>query len=573
MFCTTTEHKRRNHSGGSAANSVFLLPALALALLLSLLSGCDDGTTFVPAAPDAPTSLTATWGDRIVTLSWAAPAAAESSSSDPTHYSIYRGTTPGEDIYPVAEDGTESNLSENDQLAEVELARVESTETTYIDFTAANYDVYYYRILAVNDGGVSSPSNEVLALPKDFSAQVQKVVSPSPFENEKSGHAVAIGDGFALVGNFTTGSPVVYGYDRQDDGTWSNVESLTGSEIADGSTFGAAIALDGDTVVIGSPSDVDLLDTFAIGGAVYVYERQSDGTWSETAVLRASDRQDNDHFGFSVAIDGDTLVVGAEREDGGTDDPLSNAGAAYVYRKQTDDTWFQTAILQASDAQLSDFFGYAVAVSGNYIVVGAPNEDGGTAGSIVSAGAAYVFEKQTDGTWDQTAILQSGSPETLDNFGASIAMSGDMVLIGSPGDRGVQDTLSGAGAVHILERQEEDGSWLETAVLSASDGAANENFGASIAIGTEFTVIGATSGSDFSEADTTKINAGAAYVFQQESDGTWTQLAILRPDDGQLDDQFGISLAVYGNEIVVGADLEDGGTDDPTTSAGAAYFY
>ena len=139
--------------------------------------------------------------------------------------------------------------------------------------------------------------------------------------------------------------------------------------------------------------------------------------WVETAILRASDARANDEFGWSVSVSGDRLVVGAPFEDGGAGNPASSSGAAYVFERDGAGTWSEIAILRASDAQADDYFGISVSISGDRLVVGAYEEDGGTGDPVQNSGAAYVFERNGAGTWSETAILRASDAQERDYFG------------------------------------------------------------------------------------------------------------------------------------------------------------
>ena len=178
------------------------------------------------------------------------------------------------------------------------------------------------------------------------------------------------------------------------------------------------------------------------------------GTWVEKNILHASDLQADDSFGWSVSISGDYAIVGAYVEDGGTGDPASNAGAAYIFeRNATSGIWEQKKILHASDLQASDSFGQSVAINGDNAVVGAYFEDGGTSDPASNAGAAYIFERNaTSETWEQKKILHASDLQADDSLGQSVAISNDYAVVGASGeDGGTGDPASNAGAAYVYE--------------------------------------------------------------------------------------------------------------------------
>jgi hypothetical protein len=303
---------------------------------------------------------------------------------------------------------------------------------------------------------------------------------------------------------------------------------LTASDGADGDLFGTsvAVAADGTTALIGAPDQDDY------AGAVYVFVRTRTG-WQQTAELTASDGVSGDAFGTSVAVaaDGTTVVIGAPYRD-------SLAGAVYVFAR-TRTGWQQTAELTASDAASPDEFGTSVAVAadGTTALIGAPNHD-------LNTGAVYVFARTRAG-WMQTGELTASDGAGGDHFGTSVAVAADgtTVVIGAP----YRDSL--AGAVYVFART--GAGWMQTAELTASDGAGGDHFGTSVAVAADGTsaLIGAPN------RDT---STGAVYVFARTGAG-WMQTGELTASDGGGGDHFGTSVAVAadGTSALIGAPNRD----------------
>jgi hypothetical protein len=272
------------------------------------------------------------------------------------------------------------------------------------------------------------------------------------------------------------------------------------------------------------------------------------------AKLTASDGAAYDDFGYSVAISGDTVVVGTHYDD----DNGFESGSAYVFeRNQTGaDNWGQVAKLTASDAAADDRFGVSVAISGDTVVVGAWGDaDNGT-----QSGSAYVFERNQTGAdnWGQVAKLTASDAAAGDWFGYSVAISGDTVVVGAPGD---DDNGSQSGSAYVFGRNQTGAdNWGQVAKLTASDGAAGDWFGYSVAISGDTVVVGAPYDDD------NGAYSGSAYVFERNQTGAdnWGQVAKLTASDAAAVDCFGISVAISGDAgaIVVGADWDDdNGTD------------
>jgi len=392
---------------------------------------------------------------------------------------------------------------------------------------------------------------------------------------------------------------------------------LKASNTGAADNFGFSVAIDGDTVVVGaygeSSNSTGVNGTQSdnsanYAGAAYVFVRSS-GTWSQQAYLKASNTEANDSFGLSVAISGDTVVVGAPLESSNStgvngtqsDNSASNAGAAYVFVR-TSGNWRQQAYLKASNTEAIDSFGYSVAISGDTLVLGAYAESSNATGvngtqsdnSAFGAGAAYVFVRSSgSGTWSQQAYLKASNTGAGDYYGSSVAISGNTVVVGAyyeasnaTGVNGTEsnNSVSAAGAAYVFVRIA--GTWSQQAYLKASNTEANDFFGYSVAISGDTVVVGAVgedgnaTGVNGKESNNSASAAGAAYVFVRSS-GTWTQQAYLKASNTGANDEFGVLVAISGDTVVVGAYAEDSNanvvngtqTNNSATDAGAAYVF
>ena len=317
---------------------------------------------------------------------------------------------------------------------------------------------------------------------------------------------------------------------------WIELARLTASDAAaDDHLFGNAVAITDETVVVGARSYND------VQGAAYVFA-QVGGSWTETAKLAPSNIAAGDfsQFGGSVAIEGATVVVGAQGADvNGNQDQ----GAAYVFTKIAD-RWIETAQLTASDGAAGDQFGNDVAIDGDTIVVGAWNAD-------LDQGATYVFTR-TRGTWTEAMRLVP-SQGTQEFFGQSVAIDGDRVVVGATNQGNI------AGSAHVFTRY---GSvWIEDQLV-ASDGFAGNSFGFDVAVSGDRVVVGARNAVN----DGSSLN-GAAYIFSLTGSG-WAQKKLVSP--GEPYDSFGGAVAIDGNTVVIGApDADVGGK----INQGAAYVF
>lgn len=401
----------------------------------------------------------------------------------------------------------------------------------------------------------------------------------------------------------------VYVY-RTDGTSWTQEAYLKPHQTAAGQRFGWSLSLDGDTLAVGMPFDSgDGQDPNGapFSGSVVVFERSPNG-WAQSAFLKAPVVGLNDRFGISVDLDGDTLVVGASGEDstatgGPANDGATDAGAAYVFER-SGSAWTQTGFLKASNADgatingLGDYFGEAVAVAGDRIVVGAPFEDSDalevdgdmTSNAFVNSGAAYVFVRDANG-WTQEAYLKPNNTQTTMNFGLSLGIDGGHVVVGAPfessGSSGVNGTSSGgsvslSGAAYLYKRS--GSTWDFTDHFKASNSAVSSQFGRALAIENGVIAIGArnedsnATGLNGDESNTLASNSGAAYVFTESVQG-WSQFAYVKSTNTEASDAFGWALALEDEMLLASAVLEDSSatgvdgdqSDNGALQAGAAY--
>ena len=361
-----------------------------------------------------------------------------------------------------------------------------------------------------------------------------------------------------------SGSAYVFTRDTAGNLTsgWTQVAKLTadaGGPAHD--KFGHSVSIDGDTVVIGVRED----DDPANSGSAYVFARVTAGDltsgWTRIAKLTAADGASSDEFGVSVSIDGDTMVVGANLDD----DDGTDSGSAYVFTRVTPGDpasgWTQVAKLTADDAAASAQFGMSVSIDGDTVVVGAH-------GTGAYTGSAYVFTRDTGGdlasNWTQVAKLTDAG--AADNyFGRSVSIDGDTMVVGAHAN--TNDDGPHSGSVYVYTRDTAGNlasGWTQVAKLTADDGAADDSFGMSVSIDGDTMVIGATQDDDKGD------KSGSAYVFMRATAGDltsgWTQVAKLTAGDGAANDEFGSSVSIDGDAVVIGAVQSQ-------TSSGSAYVF
>jgi hypothetical protein len=342
------------------------------------------------------------------------------------------------------------------------------------------------------------------------------------------GETMVIGAASDFENGDFSGSAFIYTRTGGVNGTWSLQQKITASDGIAHDNFGSSVSIDGNTVVVGAY--VNSYSSYGREGRAYVFVRNGT-TWTEQQKLTASDGTAGDYFGAATDISGDTVVVGALSDD----HTSVNAGSAYVYVRNGT-TWTQQKKLTASDPATTDQFGSTVAIDGNTVIIGAAYDDDLGAFS----GSAYIFVRNGT-TWTQQKKLNSNATQGIGNydlFGSSVDIHGETVVIGAIG--------AGNGEVHVYTRT--GTNWFLQQKLTASDGAAYDSFGYSVAIYDDVVVMGAVGDDDKGE------RSGSAYAFTR-SGTTWTQQQKLLTNSSNhtSDVYFGQSIAVSGLVSVVGA--------------------
>jgi hypothetical protein len=336
---------------------------------------------------------------------------------------------------------------------------------------------------------------------------------------------------------------------RYNGTSWVQEAILTASDKARDDNFGRSVSISGDVAIVGayyaSPGGI------INAGKAYIF-RYNGTSWIEEAILTASDKARGDWFGGSVSISGDVAIVGANLANPGR---TRDAGKAYIFR-YNGTSWIQEAILTASSKAEDDQFGWSVSISGDVAIVSAPYAN---PGRTTNAGKAYIF-RYNGTSWVQEAILTASDKAVGDWFGGSVSISGNVVIVGAT--YADPDGTEDAGKAYIFRYN--GTSWVQEAILTASDKAANDNFGNSVSISGDVAIVGAY----YASPDRT-IDAGKAYIFKYNGT-SWIEEDILIAPDKARGDNFGFSVSISENIAIVGAYLADPGR---TTNAGKAYIF
>ncbi|WP_047545506.1 T9SS type A sorting domain-containing protein [Psychroserpens sp. Hel_I_66] len=290
---------------------------------------------------------------------------------------------------------------------------------------------------------------------------VQKLIASHRETTRQFGRCVAISSNFAIVGvdqenydvageNFVQNAGAAYVFERNNAGEWIEVQKIVASERSTFDYFGYnGLSIDGNYAVIGAmqeDEDENEVNTMPSAGSAYIFERNTSGVWNEIQKIVASDRTQGAYFGWSLAIDGNSIVVGSNQDNNFT-------GAAYVFEKDENDIWNQVQKLTASNSDNGDQFGFDLDIDGNRIIIGARYRDIGSPGDD---GGAYIFEKQS-GTWEETAFVYDMFNQTSEYFGYAVAISGDFALAGAyqdGEDENEENDLGSSGAVFVFDVNE-----------------------------------------------------------------------------------------------------------------------
>jgi hypothetical protein len=361
------------------------------------------------------------------------------------------------------------------------------------------------------------------------------------------GRSVFISGDYSIVAadldddnGYNSGSAYIF---RRKGTDWIEEAKLLPHDGAPIDYFGASVCISGEIAVIGANDDDD---QGSGSGSAYIF-RRGDTSWTEEAKLTPADGAAGDHFGVSVSVSGDYVMVGSFWDD----DHGAESGSVYVFRNEGG-TWIEEAKLTAGDGSPQDYFGFSVSMSGDYAVVGAYRDDD----NGIESGSAYVFRRE-GATWVEEAKLTAGDGAAIDFFGYSVSISGDYTILGAYHN---DEHGANSGSAYVFRR--EGTSWTEEAKLTASDAEPEDFFGHSVSISGDYAIVGAFHDDDAGS------EAGSAYLFKHEGTG-WIEVAKLTASDGEADDAFGLSVSISGDNAIAGAL----GGNDHGFASGSAYVY
>lgn len=417
--------------------------------------------------------------------------------------------------------------------------------------------------------------------------QSQKIVYRGLSSADNFGQSVSISGNYAIVGSLNDDEDVngnnslkesgaAYIFYR-NNGIWTFQQKLVASDRSEFDNFGNAVAIDGDYAIVGSWTN----DSGAVAGSpavfgagsVYIFHRNGTN-WIQQQKIVAADRTVNDYFGHAVDIKGDFIVVGADSddEDATGSNPFPSSGSAYIFMR-TGNTWLQVQKLVASHRTGSEYFGLAVSIDTNFLVIGAPGDSKDTAGvnPYSGAGSAYIFIR-TGANWTLQQKIIAPDRSSIDGFGRSVAISGDHIIIGAPtSDASSQPGFQNTGSAYVFQKN--NTRWNFAQKLSSSEIQQNDEFGSAVSISGDLLAIGAFSRDEFLQGNYL-YNAGRTYMFKKGTAG-WSQTQVLMAGDRESGDRFGYNISLDGDHFISGAYEEDHDENGQNflSNAGSSYIY
>ena len=432
------------------------------------------------------------------------------------------------------------------------LSAPDGTNFSYFGFSVGlDADTAIVGAIRDDEAGLDAGAAYIFVRNQSNWALQAKLIGNNTKAEDRLGYAVDVDGDFAIATSpYNRGIGAAYIY-RREGTEWKQKRNRIRHRMMpidpEGATFfGVSVAISGTTAVIGA---IGALVGEEESGAAYVFTENEPPFWNQHTKLTAGDRNGGDQLGYAVAITGNEVIAGAPLQDAGG----RSSGAAYIFEKNEEAKWIESGKLSDGETASEDEFGSAVAISGNLAISGAQQADD----IAPNAGAAYIFERSRV-LWLQRGKLTAEDGRAGDLFGNAVGMSGETVLVGAPG---VDDAGPEAGAAYIFVRAA-DGEWLQQAKLIGADIGSFDQFGSTTAIHENTAVIGAYG------KDEVGTDSGAVYVFVR-SGNTWTQQAKLTPRDAIQGDHFGFSVAAYGDTVLVGAHLSNAAGPD----SGAAYLF
>jgi hypothetical protein len=390
------------------------------------------------------------------------------------------------------------------------------------------YDIGYAQSVGI---GTTTPDNSAaldinsankgLLMPRMSSVQRKAIASPAPglfvFDTDKNCFFMFDGAKWQAI-------------------LFTNLLNLPGSERVPDSTkifdyFGYSVDISGNYAVVGAPADQ--VDGFAEKGSAYVFEKIN-GNWTEVVQLKASDGLSADHFGYSVTVSGDYIAVSSLDDDSGVLPAITDHGSVYIFHR-TNGTWIQEFKIRAADYATGERFGTSISMSGDNLIIGAPNDDNGSA---TSCGSIYFYQR-SGATWNQLNKFFRTITAANDQFGRSVSINGSYAIAGAPFADVNGNTSAGSIAIYVYG----GGTWTWQTTINCPNNS-NVNFGYSVTISDNYAIIGGPA---------LGLTSSGVYSYQR-SGSTWTFAGSMGYLTGG---GFGLSVSLSGNYLLIGASLDN----------------
>ncbi len=438
------------------------------------------------------------------------------------------------------------------------------------------------KVTALNNSGESSARSTTDFYGRSVAISGNYAIVSAYFEDED-------GDGVNTVGN--AGAAYIL---HNNGGTWVQVRKITAPVREANDLFGHSVAISGDYAIVGAVSedeDASEANTVSNAGSAYIFKKDQGGpdNWGLVKKVAAPVREVDDRFGYAVSISGDFAIVGAYEDDEDVNETttLGGSGSAYIFKMDQGgtDNWGLLKKITAAIRDKQDWFGFSVHIKGDYIIVGAhlEKEDTLETNTLNFPGSAYIFKKNHGGVdnWGQIKKIVASDRGNNDLYGWSVAISGEYAIVSAyveDEDASGANTVSSAGSAYIYKRDQGGAdNWGQVRKIVEPIRAEQDNFGVWVAIDGDYAVVGAfMEDEDASEANTMG-NSGSVYLFKKDQGGAdnWGFMQKITAEDRSSVDNFGVSLGIDGEHIIVGAYGEDEDAVGANTfeSAGSAYFF
>ena len=346
-------------------------------------------------------------------------------------------------------------------------------------------------------------------------------------------------------------------------------QKITPTLRSESTSFGNSIEVSGHRSIIGAKFEflgATIMDTLDLAGAAYIFERDGSGAWLLAEKLLPAGLAIEDEFGSSVSIDGDYAIVGAPHDEDniGPVTLFMRGGAAYIFERDGGGTWNEVSKILPPNRLQADEFGESVSISGDYAVIGSPaeDEDADELNTLIQAGSAYIYKRDAGGAWNFSQKIVAPDRKAGKAFGTTIVIDGTTIMVGTPKESELEfgGGVLGDAGAVYVYDMDTLGVWNFTRKLVPQARFWDGFFGTSLDLEGDRAVIGA-----IGETVAGNTNAGAVYVLERIG-GQWVFLEKITEPIPTMDAQFGISVAIAGDWMLAGSPAYDGG-------AGTAYWY